>query len=1079
MPANKPEAIGLAKALTAFKEIDFGFVAQIRDIYSQLKYDVPEINLNIKEKYNDILLRLINDKEPAKKSSLVLPIIGTAGSGKTHLLNYFYAQAILNSGFFAACEFNDAGRMLNDINIALADSLTESGGLRARQLEKLIENVLVESGAECQHCGGSFGEFVSGAPAEDRLKFIEGVLDTLYLKHRTETLNSSDHFKALVFLASSKLSESKKAKAWLQSGDTRELAPEYLQFDKKKEEPIKILRWLTWLMSLNGGFSVIVVDQMDSFQPNSGQSHENSGAGIFNATDLGAVLTKLVSLPYKTLPILSTHSDAWERLMSSILKSYQDRFTDPLYLGPIINPELIKKMVEKRLEPAYQKNDFIPPYPTWPFPKSFFESQSGSFSRDILRHCMEYIDGCAKSGRLAEWSADTIEGSQPTTETGAGLQPPDPYPYPYKQETKLYVNTAVKFKPKTIDTERKEHNFWKSALPALADCAVGEAGAQNIEIKSEFFNLAAYARLNLTTFIHGACARSLHILSVPDYDIDNFTGKVNLALNNFEAKADIKSTKTLIIRLTKLEAAESAVQTHHQNRNVSVVVPETEDIKNLKGLAAVKNEFPKTWQGWTEHCKPLKTSFHFLRNGLNWLCAEQAEDSGCIASGYGAGGGGEFACDASGGGESAAEGAGAPPSGSQDFLISIATQTSIAGVQTIPIASKHLASHFGVFGSSGSGKSVLLRRIIEEAAINHIPCVLTDTEGDLSNLRNQWPEKPDFWNEEYEEKAKQYFDNTEIIIWTPEKSNGNPFRLPYFKDLSDCDPKDTEELQGAITANTDSLQDLIGNKLKHYEKEALNISMRSMVKNNLKFSLPNLRQALEIIEENDSHPEPLINGAHTIKDLIASLELSHPAIEQGPFNEISELIETKSNKTRISIINLSGIHDFKHSQRIVEGILSRLYAYFRNKHFGSLHAMLVIDEAQKFIPSVKKAITSDIITKIFKEIRKYGVSAGLATQNISAVSTQVINNCGIKFIGKQTSSAAIKTAGDILGSPAGLNKLIIGEFILHYPDNETSKKSSFKVKTARCVSYAPKTAPHDDTILKMAQEAREYLRKLG
>src|SRR5947208_17107533 len=55
-----------------------------------------------------------------------------------------------------------------------------------------------------------------------------------------------------------------------------------------------------------------------------------------------------------------------------------------------------------------------------------------------------------------------------------------------------------------------------------------------------------------------------------------------------------------------------------------------------------------------------------------------------------------------------------------------------------------LLTHGVVVGMTGSGKTGLCITLLEEAAIDGIPCIIIDVKGDLTNLLLQFPElKPD------------------------------------------------------------------------------------------------------------------------------------------------------------------------------------------------------------------------------------------------------------------------------------------------------------------------------------------------
>jgi Helicase HerA, central domain len=52
-----------------------------------------------------------------------------------------------------------------------------------------------------------------------------------------------------------------------------------------------------------------------------------------------------------------------------------------------------------------------------------------------------------------------------------------------------------------------------------------------------------------------------------------------------------------------------------------------------------------------------------------------------------------------------------------------------------------------ILAGSGSGKTVLLRRIVEEAALQGIPSIVLDTNNDLARFGDRWPETPLAWDD--------------------------------------------------------------------------------------------------------------------------------------------------------------------------------------------------------------------------------------------------------------------------------------------------------------------------------------------
>ena len=94
-----------------------------------------------------------------------------------------------------------------------------------------------------------------------------------------------------------------------------------------------------------------------------------------------------------------------------------------------------------------------------------------------------------------------------------------------------------------------------------------------------------------------------------------------------------------------------------------------------------------------------------------------------------------------------------------------------------------LRRHAVLFAGSGSGKTVLLRRIIEECALQGVSAIVLDPNNDLARLGDGWPEPPPSWSAEDADRARDYLDNTDVVIWTPRRQSGRPltFRpLPEF-----------------------------------------------------------------------------------------------------------------------------------------------------------------------------------------------------------------------------------------------------------------------------------------------------------
>ncbi|MCK4279700.1 MAG: DUF853 family protein, partial [Candidatus Thorarchaeota archaeon] len=94
-----------------------------------------------------------------------------------------------------------------------------------------------------------------------------------------------------------------------------------------------------------------------------------------------------------------------------------------------------------------------------------------------------------------------------------------------------------------------------------------------------------------------------------------------------------------------------------------------------------------------------------------------------------------------------------------------------------------LRRHGGVFGSTGSGKTVLSKAVIEEAAMQGIPVLAFDPQGDIASLMLPGDPKELQSKGVPPERLKEYLDKVIVRVYTPASSKGlaisiNPLKLP-------------------------------------------------------------------------------------------------------------------------------------------------------------------------------------------------------------------------------------------------------------------------------------------------------------
>ena len=94
--------------------------------------------------------------------------------------------------------------------------------------------------------------------------------------------------------------------------------------------------------------------------------------------------------------------------------------------------------------------------------------------------------------------------------------------------------------------------------------------------------------------------------------------------------------------------------------------------------------------------------------------------------------------------------------------------------EIIQIDKMVLARHAAMLGSTGSGKTVMAKTVIEEAALAGIPSLILDPQGDLARLALAIDEGDLVEQGGEVDRMKKLISKMEVRIWTPLRSKGLP-----------------------------------------------------------------------------------------------------------------------------------------------------------------------------------------------------------------------------------------------------------------------------------------------------------------
>jgi len=304
--------------------------------------------------------------------------------------------------------------------------------------------------------------------------------------------------------------------------------------------------------------------------------------------------------------------------------------------------------------------------------------------------------------------------------------------------------------------------------------------------------------------------------------------------------------------------------------------------------------------------------------------------------------------------------------------------------------------HFACFGSSGSGKTVASKVIMEELARNGVPIIAFDPQGDIASL--VLPEEADVVKKFGTDPAirDSFVENVEVVIWTPGSSKGLPICINplQFEGVEDLSSEDRVRYLSATAKNIASLvgYDLTTDAGKTAEAILNEIFKYSVNQNKVLDDFGNVVKLLLEMPETVENVVSTIATNKFIKGLIKKLNLltlgaRKLIFQTGTPANIDTLLglDEPNGKTRISIIYLNTLHTVEEKEFFISSIAQALYRWMLKNPLtsgqDSVQCALFIDEIAPYIPPVRKPACKESLDLLFRQGRKYGVSCLIATQS--------------------------------------------------------------------------------------------------
>ena len=401
----------------------------------------------------------------------------------------------------------------------------------------------------------------------------------------------------------------------------------------------------------------------------------------------------------------------------------------------------------------------------------------------------------------------------------------------------------------------------------------------------------------------------------------------------------------------------------------------------------------------------------------------------------------------------------------------------------IDIAPQVLARHGAMLGSTGSGKTVMAKALIEEAALAGIPSLIIDPQGDLARLAlgielGELEEKNGLVN-----RAKKLLETCEVRIWTPLRSKGLPLCIdPFRAPPADLDAEEAITAWDMVAAGFANLagydvEKTQGNTVKPFLYEILVEGTRCgldvgdfqalarVVREPHQEFIRHLYPDCFTEDEEDRMDPPTWNEVMlehrltdfeerlpktTRNDLARRLAAFSSGVNQLLFSngvpiDIDAFVEPAvPGKIPLNIVYLNTIQDENQKQYFVQELSRELYDWMLTQQpaDGELKLLFFMDEVAPYLPPhPRNPPAKDLIKLIFKQARKYGVACVLATQNVSDVDYKILAQANTTFIGRFTQPQDVEKVRHLLKESGGDQDLVAqlptlgpGQFQMVAPD---------------------------------------------
>jgi DNA helicase HerA-like ATPase len=1045
------------QGLEAFSSADFSPVAQVQSVWTDSPFVVEELHRSEREQILKSFFEAPELQYHGPLEHLDNPLIavytGVAGAGKTQFLAQIRKASVTATTRFMLVDMTGVNKFQSTVCLYMVQSLLERGCGRETQLQAVLARLCeISHSLKSQDAGW---KYLNNASARDFDALAESVVDGLRAQVQGPpgflAVNNRKHvLRALMMLCFLQDERSDAAFSWLQGVELERQDAESLRLPRV--QPLDIIKSISWLTGFHGR-TILAFDQLDvivnQFDTASrGGDSETAAAAKAVILEITGGLAGLWEQLYRTQILVSCLEQTWSVLRNNIMPGIMSRFVpDPVHLGEIPNTKIAEQIVTLRLRQAY--GDFNRPYPTYPFRDDFFEP--GTTPRTLLQRCALHQQECKRRGKMSEIGrrGDNVVSSPP------------PPPTDHLSEELIQICSVTNVDSLLQDADSAEEELGELLVSACELLLLQDPPPENIQAKlglererSKKARTALHSRLCLIMLNESDREELFCFRAIQRMHANAFQSRLKAAITDSGINLELPFRRLVIVRTqpvpTGAKTTELLVELK-KNRG-QILSIEASELRTIQALITIKKKLDPDFQSWLSARRPLaglsfiqsafRDYFSLIRPLTDEHVPRQVPKLARLDGGSK---------------EPKRPTVAAKPS----ILIGRPVGPLDQRMVELPISA--LTRHVLIRAGSGGGKTVLLKRLVEAAAIEGVPSIVLDPGNDLAFLGDQWPSPPDAWLPDDPARSRRYQQSTNVTVWTPGRMSGRPLAfspLPAFSEVAE----DPDEFEAAVQMAAASLYGPTGaskGTSAKIKEGLLAEAIRYFARRGGK----TLTELVAFLRDLPVEAQAGIAKAGKLASDMAdtlqgSLLGSRTLLPDSHGADLAQLLGLELARTQISVISLAGLSEANDERLMfVNQLAVALFTWIR-KHpaaeAGRVRGLLVVDEAKDFIPSVRSTPCKDSLMRLAAQARKYGFGLLMATQNPTDIDHKAAGQCATQFFGRAASPNVVDALREAIeergGQARDLTQMEKGQF---YFWSAESQKNPVKIQVPICLSHHP------------------------